>query len=91
MENYNGEEMDQGTVTLVVDLAKAFENVQLTTVWAWAMHFGFRKEFIEYCVISVRCSLKDVWQIRCRLSVSSSLSRSCVSSALENCDAGCDN
>ena len=31
--------MDQVTVTLVVDLTTAFENVQLKVVWAWAMHF----------------------------------------------------
>ena len=39
--NYNVEEMDQGAVTLVVDLAKAFAKMQLKVVWAWAMHIGF--------------------------------------------------
>ena len=33
--------MDQGAVTLVVELEKAFEHMQLKVVWAWAMHFGY--------------------------------------------------
>ena len=31
--NYDVEEMDKGAVTLVVDRAKAFENVQLKVAW----------------------------------------------------------
>ena len=34
-------EQDQGTITLVVGLAKAFERVSLPVVWAWATHFKF--------------------------------------------------
>ena len=42
MEKFDSsvEEIDQGAVTFVVDFAKAFENVHLQVVWAWAMHFS---------------------------------------------------
>ena len=43
MEKYNHDEdeMDKGVFTSVVDLAKAFEEVQLKVAWAWTMHFVF--------------------------------------------------
>ena len=66
--NSNVEEMDQVAAILVVDLAKAFENVQLNVVWAWAMHFCFLQIIIlvfcgYFSGISVGCFLKDVWQM----------------------------
>ena len=39
--NYNVVNMDLGAVTLVVDLAKAFEKVPLSVVWAWTLHLRF--------------------------------------------------
>ena len=39
-------EMDQGAITLVLDLVQAFERVSLPLVWAWATHANiFRKIF----------------------------------------------
>ena len=35
------EEMDEGAVTLVVDLARTFGKVQLKVAWAWATRNGF--------------------------------------------------
>ena len=68
--NYNEEEVDQGAVTLVVDLAKAFAKVQLKVVCAWALHSGFTQKLFEHFVRTMRInegySSKDVWQIRCR-------------------------
>ena len=37
--------MDQGAITLVLDLAKACERVSLRVVWAWATHFNFPRQF----------------------------------------------
>ena len=45
--NYNVEELDQCAVTMVVDLAKAFEKVQLKVVRACAMHFGFPQQILR--------------------------------------------
>ena len=45
--NYNVEEMDQGAVTSVVDLANAFERLLLKVVWAWAMHFGYLEHILR--------------------------------------------
>ena len=47
MEKYSCrvEEMDKKAVTLVVDLANAFEKVPIKVVWQWATHFGSDKEF----------------------------------------------
>ena len=46
MERLDGKtkEEDQGTLALVLDLAKAFERVSLPVVWAWATHFSFRRK-----------------------------------------------
>ena len=38
--SYNVEEMDKGTVSSVVDLARALEKVQLKVVWALVTHIG---------------------------------------------------
>ena len=45
----NVEEMDQGAVTLVGDLAKALEKGQLKVVWAWASQHQ-RRVILEGCV-----------------------------------------
>ena len=37
----------QGASTLVVDLAKADEKVQLIVVWSWAMHTGFPQRVLR--------------------------------------------
>ena len=72
--------MDQGAVTLVLELPKAFEKVQLKVVLAWAMHFGSRSEFMEYFAgtfsTSEEESLRVAWQIRCRSSRQFFLDRS---------------
>ena len=39
--DFKAAEMNQGAITLVLDLAKAFERVGLPVVWAWATHFNF--------------------------------------------------
>ena len=63
--SYSVEEMDQGAVILVVDLAGS---VWPRVVWVWTLHSASRREFLEYCEgtlsISVRCSSKDLCQIR---------------------------
>ena len=38
--------MDQGVVTLIVDVATACEEVQPKVVWAWAVHFGFPQRIL---------------------------------------------
>ena len=45
--NSNEEEVDQGAVTLVVDLARAFEHVQLKVACAWAMHHGVPQRMLR--------------------------------------------
>ena len=47
MEKYhhNVEDVDQGTVALVVDLAHACAKVQLIDEWDWAMPFGSQTFF----------------------------------------------
>ena len=35
---------DQGAITLVLDLAKAFERVSLPVVWAWATYYNFPRK-----------------------------------------------
>ena len=48
--DYRAGEKDQGTITLVLDLAETFERVSLPVVWAWTMHFDFpRKVLPEIC------------------------------------------
>ena len=65
--DYQAGEKDQGTIALVLDLAKTSERVSLPVVWAWA---SFPKRF---CVCSAVTSsirgefnLKDVQRIRSR-------------------------
>ena len=36
-----GGQQSKGVVTLVNDIAKAFEKVSLSVVWHWATYFGF--------------------------------------------------
>ena len=36
--------MDQGAITLVLDLAEAFARVSLPVVWAWATRFNFPRK-----------------------------------------------
>ena len=52
MERFSGKakEEDQGVLALVLDLAKAFERVSLSVVWAWATHFSFPMK-----ILRVRC------------------------------------
>ena len=48
--DYKAGEMDQGAITLVLDLALAFERVSPPVVWAWA----------------TRCNLpKKIWRVSC--------------------------
>ena len=49
MERFNGRAKaeDQGTVALVLDLAKAFERVSILVVWAWATHFSFQRKIVR--------------------------------------------
>ena len=44
---YRAGEEGWGAVTLVLDLAKAFERVGLPEVWAWATHFSFPKKILR--------------------------------------------
>ena len=37
---------DQGALSLVLDLAEAFEWVSLSVVWAWATHFSFPRSAV---------------------------------------------
>ena len=37
----------QGAVALVLDLAKAFERVNLLVVWTWAKHFSFPRKILR--------------------------------------------
>ena len=39
--------LDQGAITLVLDLAKAFERVSLPVVWVWAEHFSFPRKILR--------------------------------------------
>ena len=52
MERFSGKakEEDQGTLALVLDLAKAFEGVSLPVVWAWATHFSFPRQILRVAV-----------------------------------------
>ena len=49
MERFNGRAKaeEQGAVTLVLDLAKAFERVSLPMVWAWATNFSFPRKILR--------------------------------------------
>ena len=49
MERFNGRTRaeDQGTVALVLDLAKASDRVSLLVVWAWATYFSFPREILR--------------------------------------------
>ena len=38
---------EQGALTLILDLAKAFERVSLPVVWAWATHFNFPRKILR--------------------------------------------
>ena len=46
--DYNVDEMDQGAVTLVIDLAKAFGH-RTKIVLAWAMFFAFPQRILGVC------------------------------------------
>ena len=49
MERFNGKANaeDQGAVALVLDLAKAFKQVSLPVVWAWATRFCFPRKILR--------------------------------------------
>ena len=82
-------EMDQGAMTLVPDVAKAFERVSLSVVWAWATHFNF-----PTMILRVQCGsrLKDVWPSPSRPSRPSSLGRSgAACSCALRCKMHCTN
>ena len=85
--NYNVEEMNQGTVTMVVDLAKAFETVQIKVVWAWATHFWVPAEKSSSTVLVLSASTKGTFRRKkCRSAADSHSHRSwpaMVSSAHE--------
>ena len=85
MEQYshNVVDMDQGAVTLAVEMVKVFEKERLKVVWTWAMHFGFPQRFRV---------LRGYFQRRmCSGSFTNHHSNSSrlelVSLAIENCDA----
>ena len=44
---YRAGEEELGAVSLVLDLAKAFERVSLPVVWAWATHFSFPRKILR--------------------------------------------
>ena len=48
--SYNVGELDQGAVTSVVDLAKAFEQVHITVVWCWSNVFRFFAAIFKSCL-----------------------------------------
>ena len=58
---YRAGEGDLGAVTLVLDLAKAFERISLPVVWAWSTHFS---ALWVLRAPEAECSLKDVWWSR---------------------------
>ena len=66
---------DKGGVSLVVDVAIAFEKVQLvvTQEWEWAMNVGFPQRVLEHFMRGLRPSkkrdLKTTSQIPCRRSL----------------------
>ena len=45
--DYRAGKMDQRSVTLVLDLSRAFERVSLPVVWAWATHFKFPRKILR--------------------------------------------
>ena len=45
--DYRAGETDQGAITLVLDLAAAFERVSLPVVWAWATHFDLSRKILR--------------------------------------------
>ena len=49
MERFNckAKEEDQAALSLVLDLAKAFERVSLPVVWAWATYFSFPRKILR--------------------------------------------
>ena len=49
MARFDGKakEGEEGTVALVLDLAKAFERVSFPVVWAWATHFSFTRKVLR--------------------------------------------
>ena len=51
----DAEDMDWGAVTIVVDLAHAFENVQ---VLAWAKHCVPQRKFLVRCGCSQGCEVR---------------------------------
>ena len=66
MYNYNVEELDKGAATVVVDLAKAYEKLQLKVVLAWTTHVGFPQRTIPGTLSTSReCCLKGVLRICC--------------------------
>ena len=94
MEKYNNnvEEMDRGAVTLVVGVATSFrEGTAQIVVWASAMHFGFPQRILQVLcgyfehqrrVLLEGCVAGPLQTTHDRLDM--------VGSALEDCDAGCD-
>ncbi len=38
---------DEATVTVVMDLVKAFERVSSDTAWRWGLHLGFPKRLLR--------------------------------------------
>ena len=46
--DYRSGEKQPGTITLVLDLAEAFERVSFPVVWAWATHFNFGRFCVCY-------------------------------------------
>ena len=54
---YRAGEEDLGAVALVLDLAKAFEQVILPVVWAWATHFCFPRK-----ISRVLCGYFEHWR-----------------------------
>ena len=51
-------EKDQGAITLVLDLARAFERVSIPVVWAWATHFDFPRKLLA-CTVRVLCEIME--------------------------------
>ena len=45
--NHRAGQIDQGTVALILDLAKAIERVSLSVEWAGATHFDFRRKILR--------------------------------------------
>ena len=44
---YRAGEEDLGAVALVLELAQAFERVNLPVIWAWTTHFSFSRKILR--------------------------------------------